>query len=522
MHDVFISYASENLAVAEEICRTLEAEGIPCWYAPRNINPGDKWTESIVQAIVDAKVFVILFSKDSNMSPHVQSEIAHAHSSGCSIIPYRIDHSEMTDMVSYYLGPLHWLDTVSVSREESLRMLYLQVRKVLGASIEDDPILRKIKLKKIVKRFLIIFLVILLLLGGGWLFTARKKKSENDILQYAQSRIVLVETVGRNDYESCFLGFFIDDKGTFVTNYSCICYSKEIEITTVDGQRYDVKRIVQFDEALDIAVLQADIKGNDYFSICKEVTNQEKMYAFYVNLFLQEEELVWDNFYTQTVTVNDAGYTIGEVPCIALDSLLPEAFQGGPLVNEYGEVAGLNYFGDYTDLSIPLSVLETLGNEENMTMTQYVEWWDKQSAHSYTKWAISDENVRMLYSNINTYDYITGTECVLSADYLFSDEEEMIIDDHVRGYNDGYLYNFYPYEKEIYESYIEYLHSIGYVYDMELSNLSYNDAEEYYYYHPATDTYISLVITNKNFWLSEYGRFVIISVSDASIFESVE
>ena len=37
---VFISHASQDHVVAEEICRLLEEDGIRCWIAPRNVDPG--------------------------------------------------------------------------------------------------------------------------------------------------------------------------------------------------------------------------------------------------------------------------------------------------------------------------------------------------------------------------------------------------------------------------------------------------------------------------------------------------
>ena len=37
---VFISYANEDQALADHICAALEAAGVDCWMASRNIGPG--------------------------------------------------------------------------------------------------------------------------------------------------------------------------------------------------------------------------------------------------------------------------------------------------------------------------------------------------------------------------------------------------------------------------------------------------------------------------------------------------
>ena len=41
--DVFISHATEDQATAAEVCALLEARGIPCWIAPRDVAAGVVW-----------------------------------------------------------------------------------------------------------------------------------------------------------------------------------------------------------------------------------------------------------------------------------------------------------------------------------------------------------------------------------------------------------------------------------------------------------------------------------------------
>ena len=38
---VFISYASQDKAVAEAVCQALEKAGVACWIAPRDVVPGE-------------------------------------------------------------------------------------------------------------------------------------------------------------------------------------------------------------------------------------------------------------------------------------------------------------------------------------------------------------------------------------------------------------------------------------------------------------------------------------------------
>ena len=61
-HDVFVSYSSQDKPTADAIVASLEANGIRCWIAPRDILPGTDWSESIVEAIEEAGTMVLVFS----------------------------------------------------------------------------------------------------------------------------------------------------------------------------------------------------------------------------------------------------------------------------------------------------------------------------------------------------------------------------------------------------------------------------------------------------------------------------
>ena len=51
MHDVFISYSHHDAEIRAEIVEKLESAGISCWYAPRNIQPGEEWADAITRGL---------------------------------------------------------------------------------------------------------------------------------------------------------------------------------------------------------------------------------------------------------------------------------------------------------------------------------------------------------------------------------------------------------------------------------------------------------------------------------------
>ena len=74
-HDVFISYAAEDKAIADAVCAKIEERRIRCWTAPRNILPGETYAEAIIDAIDASRIMVLVFSSHANASKHVMREV---------------------------------------------------------------------------------------------------------------------------------------------------------------------------------------------------------------------------------------------------------------------------------------------------------------------------------------------------------------------------------------------------------------------------------------------------------------
>ena len=131
-HDVFISYSTKDKTVADALCATIEARGIPCWIAPRNIAYGSDYGEAIVDGINESRVMVLVFSSNANTSPHIKREVDRAVSKGLTIIPIRIEDVAPTRALEYYISPVHWLDAVTPPIEGHLHALAEKIEALLG------------------------------------------------------------------------------------------------------------------------------------------------------------------------------------------------------------------------------------------------------------------------------------------------------------------------------------------------------------------------------------------------------
>jgi TolB-like protein/Tfp pilus assembly protein PilF len=125
---VFISYASADQDVAVAVCGALEAAGIPCWMAPRDVKPGALYADAIVRAITDARALVLILSESAIQSSHVGKEVERASSKKRPIITLRTDAAPLTPALEYFLSESQWIDASPAHRESANAKLIDAIR----------------------------------------------------------------------------------------------------------------------------------------------------------------------------------------------------------------------------------------------------------------------------------------------------------------------------------------------------------------------------------------------------------
>ena len=110
-HDVFISHSSVDKKAADAICHSLEQNGVKCWIAPRDIQPGANYGGEIIRGIKECTVFLLIFSHEANVSPAVAKEVERAVLGYNKIVmPFRIEDVPMSANLEFFLTDVHWLD----------------------------------------------------------------------------------------------------------------------------------------------------------------------------------------------------------------------------------------------------------------------------------------------------------------------------------------------------------------------------------------------------------------------------
>jgi hypothetical protein len=117
---VFVSHSHDDAPAADAIVKALEARGVVCWVAPRDVPAGGSYAESIINAIESASCFVLIYSQSSNVSSHVMREVERALKFGVNIVPVRFDDSTPSKSLDYLLATVHWLAIAPDARERSI------------------------------------------------------------------------------------------------------------------------------------------------------------------------------------------------------------------------------------------------------------------------------------------------------------------------------------------------------------------------------------------------------------------
>jgi hypothetical protein len=201
-HDVFVSYSSKDKTIADAIVAALENNHIRCWVAPRDVKPGEDWAKAISNAIQESKVFLVIFSGNSNRSQRVLDEINFAISQELTILPFRIENLEPDGAMRLHLSSRHWLDAYDPSWEKHLSKLTKTITSILEKStVEVESGIPGTRLKhgqkqrlNMLARILVGIAMVAFLVGAGWYGVSTLNKKAQVIPGTAGNAIPWVAT----------------------------------------------------------------------------------------------------------------------------------------------------------------------------------------------------------------------------------------------------------------------------------------------------------------------------------------
>ncbi len=228
-HDVFISYSSKDKTIADAVTANLESQKLRCWIAPRDIRPGENYGGSIVTAVENSKVMIIIFSNNSNNSQHVLREIERAVNHNIAIIPFRIENVKMSKPMEYFLSTPHWLDAYDTEQNSAIDKLVASTYAIIHPSSVhmDEPVFKKPETRSLQKnhnkRNMIIMagIVGLLVVALFWSLSTSRSSNDRDELNSSKPQLATEDHSNIYNHDQTFLDNLekITNKGLNLTSY---------------------------------------------------------------------------------------------------------------------------------------------------------------------------------------------------------------------------------------------------------------------------------------------------------------
>jgi hypothetical protein len=101
---IFISYARVDSWFVDPLVETLERSGHDVWIDRQDIAGGTPWAGSIVEAIRQSDVAVLVITRSSVVSPDVRKEVNLAGTQHLPIVPVVIPPVEIPDEIKYHIA----------------------------------------------------------------------------------------------------------------------------------------------------------------------------------------------------------------------------------------------------------------------------------------------------------------------------------------------------------------------------------------------------------------------------------
>jgi S1-C subfamily serine protease len=158
-------------------------------------------------------------------------------------------------------------------------------------------------------------------------------------------------------------GFFIE-KGLLATNYHVIEDASSITVKLTNGKEYKVTTIIGYDKDKDLALLSVPNVGTPLPLSTYAPKTGDTAYAIGNPLGL-------DNTFS-TGIISNSSRVIDNVNYVQTDTAISPGNSGGPLLNEFGEVIGINTMqtkeGQNLNFAVNITELYTLDTSSPITV----------------------------------------------------------------------------------------------------------------------------------------------------------
>lgn len=175
----------------------------------------------------------------------------------------------------------------------------------------------------------------------------KKELSAEELFEISRSSMVEITMVTVKGTDSLGSGFFID-KNRILTNYHVIEEAAKLTVKDYNNNTYTIDKIYGYDKVYDMAVLGVKEEGTPLSISYTEPITGEAVYT-----------IGSPYGYTSTFSkgiVALADRILDDVDYIQITAPVSRGNSGGPLLNKYGEVIGVNTLSQIDGQNINFSV----------------------------------------------------------------------------------------------------------------------------------------------------------------------
>ena len=107
--DLFVSYSRRDQKQVLALTKLLERRGFKIWIDQHRLDGASLWPKEVTEALLRAKVFVLVISKASIVSQNVIRELSLASEESKTILPLQLEQVEIPSSIRYQLAGIQYL-----------------------------------------------------------------------------------------------------------------------------------------------------------------------------------------------------------------------------------------------------------------------------------------------------------------------------------------------------------------------------------------------------------------------------
>ena len=246
-----------------------------------------------------------------------------------------------------------------------------------GESKGFSAFVKKAGLFRVILAVVLIPVIIALSILAFYAAGGKKEMSGEAIYKKVNPSVFYIETEIK-DGKQGGSGFFIDKRGTAVTNFHVLKGGKSASVILPDGKKYAVNRVIGCDVDGDIAIISVDIPKSVPVSLgnSNKVKTGEAVYAIgYPESFVLGSQ---DSTFTSGI-ISKPAYNIEGVNYIQTTADITHGNSGGALIDRFGKVIGItsakiDYNGiSYMNLAIPANNIGSVKRNLKIPMADFAE-----------------------------------------------------------------------------------------------------------------------------------------------------